>query len=81
MTIGPVDRRGLAEVVAFATALLAITVVMLAEIVRGQLDPEIRGLFISAWTILVARGTKAAMDRSGAADAASSSAPRDPPPS
>lgn len=73
------DRRGLGEIVAWASALLALVVVAVAQIFRsGGIDYEVRGLFLGLVVALISRGTKGAMDRSGAADAQRRE--RDPPP-
>ena len=83
MNIGPVDRRGLAEIVAWAGALFSLLVLALAQLVRnGAVDPMVLSTFMGTITALLARGTKAAMDRSAAADAQQQPpAPSEKPPS
>jgi len=65
VTIGPIDRRGLGETVAWACALVCVTLLCLAELIKkGEIDPMLMGQFFALLTALVARGVEKAGQRS-----------------
>lgn len=65
MDLRPIDRRGLGEVVAWAAALSATTLLLIATLVKtGSLDHTLLGLFIGQVTALAARGMQSASERS-----------------
>lgn len=65
MDIRPIDRRGLGETVAWASALGLTAMLLLAGLLKtGTMDPVLLGGFSGIVAALLGRGTQAASERS-----------------
>lgn len=60
-----IERRGLAEVVAWTTSVFTVGAVTAVYLVKtGEVNHSLLGLFIGCVTTLLARGTRSATERS-----------------
>jgi hypothetical protein len=71
MDLRPIDRRGLGEIVAWASSLGCVTLLLIATLVRtGNLDATLLGLLGGLVTATLARGAQSASERSAREDLA-----------
>lgn len=65
MDMRPIDRRGLGEVVAWASCLAVVALLLLVDLVKtGKLDGSLLGLLGGVVAALLGRGTQSASERS-----------------
>jgi hypothetical protein len=66
MALRPLDRRGLGEIVAWSCASFMVGLVAIVKMIthQGEVDGVLMGQFVAIITILVARGTQGAAERS-----------------
>lgn len=80
MGLTAIDRRGLGEIVAWSCATVMTGAVLIAKLlVTKEIDGILMAQFIGVVTILVARGTQGAAERSAVKDL-QKPAPAAPPP-
>ena len=82
MGLRPIDRRGLGEIVAWSCASFMVGLVAVVKMIthKGEVDSVLMGQFVAIITILVARGTQGAAERSAKQDAKQEPAPTPLPP-
>lgn len=69
MTLSPRDRRGLGEIIAWSSAMVAMAIVTTAYLARGLEPPHaVVGALCALVMLVVARGTDSAAQRSGSVE-------------
>lgn len=69
MTISPIERRGLQEIVAFSVSTVMTGLITIVSIMKtGTVDTSLLTLYGTMATTLIVRATKSAADRAAISD-------------